>query len=197
MKQPLKPLLLFVMAVGPTSGVEDSAVSAQNTNRVAFYFGAHPDDWQLFMNPNAYYDVQKPSNKVVFVYVTAGDAGAGLGNGERSQPYYLARENGAMLSVKFMANAAKPPEIPLDSVALISGHPIKRWLYRNTASYFLRLPDGSPPGTGYVTTASQSLKRLHEGTIRTMTSIDSSTTYQGWPDVRTTLRQLIDYERGP
>jgi hypothetical protein len=134
---------------------------------------------------------------VVFVYVTAGDAGLGLGNGGRSQPYYLARENGAKLSVKFMADAAKAPEIPVDSVAAASGHPIKRWLYRNTVSYFMRLPDGSPQGTGYVATAEQSLKRLHEGAIRTMTSIDNSTTYQGWSDLRTTLRKLIDYERGP
>src|SRR6185503_231465 len=97
--------LLLVLFVHP-------ARCAENTNVVAFYFGAHPDDWQLFMNPNAYYDVQKPSNKVVFVYVTAGDDGAGLGNGKGSQPYYLARENGAKLSVAFMANAAKKPEIP-------------------------------------------------------------------------------------
>ena len=150
----------------------------------------------LFMNPNAYHDVQKPSNKVVFVYVTAGDAGLGLGNGERSQPYYLARENGAKLSVKFMADAAKAQEIPVDSAAAVSGHPIKRWLYRNTVSYFMRLPDGNPQGTGYVATAEQSLRRLHEGTIPTMTCIDDSTIYQGWPDLRTTLRKLIDHERG-
>jgi hypothetical protein len=195
--RPLGPLLLFlVLSVGATPGVEDSVASAQNTSRVAFYFGAHPDDWQLFMNPNAYHDVQKPSNKVVFVYVTAGDNGLGLGNGARSQPYYLARENGAKLSVKFMADAAKAPEIPMDSVASISGHAIKRWVYRNTVSYFLRLPDGNPQGTGYVATAEQSLRRLHEETIPTMTSIDDSTTYHGWSDLRTTLRKLMDYERG-
>src|SRR5262245_19916962 len=125
-------LLFLVLSVVPGPCAEITAVSAANTNTVAFYFGAHPDDWQLFMNPNAYYDVQKPSNKVVFVYVTAGDAGLGLGNGERSQPYYLARENGAKLSVKFMADAAKAPGIPVDSVASIGGHAIKRWLYRNT-----------------------------------------------------------------
>src|SRR6185503_3393713 len=188
--------LFLILLVDPARCAENFVVSARNTNAVAFYFGAHPDDWQLFMNPNAYYDVQQPSNKVVFVYVTAGDAGLGLGNGERSQPYYLARENGAKLSVKFMADAAKAPEIPVDSVASVSGHPIKRWLYRNTVSYFMRLPDGSPQGTGYVATAEQSLKRLHERAIRTMTSIDDSTAYQGWSDLQTTMRKLIDRERG-
>src|SRR5262245_13888727 len=189
-------LPFLLLSVVPAPCAENTAVSAQNTNTVAFYFGAHPDDWQLFMNPNAYQDVQKLSNKVVFVYVTAGDAGVGLGNGGRSQPYYLARENGAKLSVKFIADAAKSPEVPVDSVGSISGHAIKRWLYRNTVSYFMRLPDGSPQGTGYVATAEQSLKRLHEGVIRTMTSIDDSTTYQGWSDLRTAMRKLIDDERG-
>jgi LmbE family N-acetylglucosaminyl deacetylase len=189
-------LLFLVLLADPALCAEHIVGSAQNTNTVAFYFGAHPDDWQLFMNPNAYYDVQKPSNKVVFVYVTAGDAGLGLGTGGRSLPYYLARENGAKLSVKFMADAAKAPEIPVDSVASVSGHAIKRWLYGNTVSYFMRLPDGSPQGTGYVATAEQSLKRLHERTIPAMTAIDDSTTYQSWSDLRTTLRKLIDHERG-
>jgi hypothetical protein len=119
-----------------------------------------------------------------------------LGTGGRSQPYYLARENGAKSSVKFIADAAQAPAIPVDSVASVSGHAIKRWLYGNTVSYFMRLPDGSPQGTGYVATAEQSLKRLHERTIPTMTSIDDSTTYENWSDLRITLRKLIDHERG-
>src|SRR6187397_3221411 len=130
------PWLFLMLSGALAAGAENSAGSSQHTNSVSFYFGAHPDDWQLFMNPNAYHDVQKPSNKVVFVYVTAGDAGLGLGTGGRSQPYYLARENGAKMSVKFMADAARAQEIPIDSVASVSGHAIKRWLYRNTVSYF-------------------------------------------------------------
>jgi hypothetical protein len=189
-------LVLLVLSMHGVLGAESTVAPGQNTNIVAFYFGAHPDDWQLFMNPNAYYDVQRPSNKVVFVYVTAGDAGLGLGDGGRAQPYYLARENGAKLSVRFMADAAKTPDTPAESVASISGHSIKRWIYRNTVSYFMRLPDGSPQGTGYLATAEQSLKRLHEGAIRKMTAIDDSTTYEGWPDLRTTLRKLIEQERG-
>src|SRR5687767_13949602 len=120
---------------------------AQDT--VAFYFSAHQDDWQLFMNPNAYHDAHRNSTKVIFVYLTAGDAGAGLGNAGRSQPYYLARENGAKLSAKFLADAAKDiPVIPLASVASFSGHPLIKWVYGHTISYFLRLPDGNPKGTG-------------------------------------------------
>ena len=40
---------------------------ARSQDTVSFYFGAHEDDWQLFMNPNAYHDVHRPSTKVVFM----------------------------------------------------------------------------------------------------------------------------------
>ena len=170
------------------------ALCAQNT--VAFYFSAHPDDWQLFMNPNAFRDVQGPSTKVVFIYITAGDDGAGLGNAGRAHPYYLARENGAKLSVKFIADANNTPTASVDSHASVSGHKIKTFLYKNTVSYFLRLPDGNIEGPGYKTTGFQSLKRLHKGAIPEMTAIDNSTTYKGWADLTKTLREIIDAERG-
>ncbi len=162
---------------------------------VAFYFGAHEDDWQLFMNPNAYRDVQADSTRVVFVYLTAGDAGAGVGNVGRSRPYYLARENGAKMSVMFMADADNTPVVPTDSMALLGGHAIKRWVYRDTVSYFFRLPDGDMEGTGYPETRLQSLKRLHEGSIPAITAIDGSTTYESWRDLTEVLRKLIDRER--
>jgi hypothetical protein len=83
----------------------------------------------------------------------------------------------------------------LHAVASVAGHPIQRWLYGNTVSYFLRLPDGTPEGTGYDTTGWQSLKRLHEGKIREFTAIDGSTTYHGWGDLRGTFRGIIEQER--
>ena len=171
--------------------------SARAQDTVSFYFSAHEDDWQLFMNPNAYQDAHRTSAKVVFVYLTAGDAGAGLGNADRSQPYYLARENGAKLSAKFLADASNDiPVIPLQAVASFSGHPISRWVYGNTVSYFLRLPDGNPEGTGYSTTRFETLKRLRDGVIAGMTAIDTSTNYENWKDLVATIRALIDHERG-
>ncbi len=50
-------------------------IEAQNTTNV--FVSAHPDDWQLFMNPNAYNSVKTPNEKVVFIHTTAGDAGQG------------------------------------------------------------------------------------------------------------------------
>src|SRR5437763_1528124 len=78
---------------------------AQNSRpyeKVSFYFAAHEDDWQLFMNPSAFRDVADAKTKAVFVHLTAGDAGLGTGTGGRKHPYYRARENGAETAIRFM-----------------------------------------------------------------------------------------------
>jgi hypothetical protein len=165
--------------------------------RVSFYFSAHEDDWQLFMNPPAFLDVLDGSTKCVFVHMTAGDAGLGTGSGGRRHPYYLARENGAESAIRFMVDSDNqvPAEMAAAAVTL-NGHPVRRVSYRNAVAYFLRVPDGSPEGTGYAATGYQSLKRLADGQIGTLSTIDDTTSYRGWSDLVTTLRAMIDFERG-
>ena len=58
-------------------------------DKVSFYFAAHQDDWQLFMNPSAFEDVTNGAAKTVFIHMTAGDAGLGTGVGGRKHPFYL------------------------------------------------------------------------------------------------------------
>ena len=184
---------ISVLCVAFSLLLSDTALAQ---DKVAFYFAAHEDDWQLFMNPSAYFDVRSSATKVVFVYVTAGDAGAGTGNRGRLRPYYLARENGAKQSVIFMADAEKDPVVPSDSAPLFAGHFVRRWQYGNTVSFFLRLPDGDMDGTGYAHTGLQSLKRLREGAIDVLSAIDGSSAYRGWSDLTATLREVIVRERG-
>ncbi len=174
------------------------ALAAQGArpDKVSFYFAAHQDDWQLFMNPSAFQDVVADAAKTVFIHVTAGDAGLGTGTGDRRQPLYLARDNGAEQAVRFMADAEAVPNSGTVSTAPFNGHPIYRVSYRNTVSYFLRVPDGSPLGTGYAHTGFQSLKRLADGDNHTLAAVDGSTAYHGWSDLVGTLRTIIDYERG-
>jgi hypothetical protein len=175
------------------SGIADAHPAHR---KVSFYFAAHPDDWQLFMNPMAFLDVLDDAAKVVFVHVTAGDAGLGTGTGGRKQPHYLARENGAEIAIRFMADANTAPEVWRVSDVPLNGHAIRRAAYKNTASYFLRLPDGSPAGSGYPETGHQSLQRLACEAIGTFTAIDGSATYRGWLDLVATLREIVDAERG-
>src|ERR1035437_6236378 len=164
--------------------------------KVSFYFAAHEDDWQLFMNPSAFQDVINGAAKTVFVHMTAGDAGRGIGSDGRKHPFYLARENGAQTAIRFMADA---DDIPADRIAghmSFNGHSIYRVSYRNTVSYFLRVPDGSPQGTGYEGTGFQSLKRMADGDNNILSAIDGSTVYHGWNDLVSTVRKIVDFERG-
>lgn len=166
-----------------------------NPQRAAFYFSPHQDDWQLFMTPAAFHDVRDETARCVFVHMTAGDAGLGLGNGGRRHPLYRARENGSESAIRFMADAGGPlPEQPGIDTRRYGEHAVRRVGYRNTVALFLRLPDGSPEGTGYAATGYQSLKRLAEATIGTMIAVDGSASYRGWPDLVAMLRALIAAE---
>ncbi len=165
-------------------------------DKVSFYFAAHEDDWQLFMNPSAFQDVINGAAKTVFIHVTAGDAGLGIGWGGRKHPFYLARENGAETAIRFMADADDIPAARVVSHRPFNGHPIYRVSYRNTVSYFLRVPDGNPLGTGYSDTGFQSLKRLADGENKMLSAVDGSTVYHGWSDLIATVRAILDYERG-
>ena len=172
------------------------AADSGRPDKVSFYFAAHEDDWQLFMNPSAFQDVTNGAAKTVFIHMTAGDAGLGTGRGGRRHPLYLARENGAETAIRFMADA---DDIPADRVAAhmsFNGHAIYRVSYRNTVSYFLRVPDGNPLGSGYFDTGFQSLKLLADDENDILSAIDGSTTYRGWDDLVATLRKIMDFERG-
>ncbi|HEY5128841.1 MAG TPA: hypothetical protein VIJ35_16390 [Bradyrhizobium sp.] len=172
------------------------AAEGGRPDKVSFYFAAHEDDWQLFMNPSAFEDVINGAAKTVFIHMTAGDAGLGTGRNGRKHPLYLARENGAETAVRFMADADDIPARKLVSHQSFNGHPIYRISYRNTVSYFLRVADGNPQGGGYQHTGFQSLKRLADGANNRLAAVDGSTVYRGWDDLVSTVRKIVDFERG-
>jgi hypothetical protein len=193
------PLLRTIVAAGLAGAVLAAPALAEDGKRpdkVSFYFAAHEDDWQLFMNPSAFQDVISGAAKTVFVHLTAGDAGLGAGVGGRKHPFYLARENGAEAAIRFMADADGAPAERVTAPMTFNGHTIYRVSYRNTVGYFLRVPDGNASGAGYSATGFQSLKRLSTGESDVLRAVDGSTTYYGWNDLVATLRALIAHERG-
>jgi hypothetical protein len=191
-----RSILNCCLAITMLAAAPALADEAKRPNKVSVYFAAHEDDWQLFMNPSAFQDVLNGAAKTVFVHVTAGDAGLGIGWGGRKKQYYLARENGAEQAIRFMANADDEPAKETAGAMTFNGHPVYRVTYRNTVGYFLRLPDGNPSGTGYFETDFQSLKRLRSDAIETLAAVDGSTVYQGWNDLVATVRAIVTYERG-
>src|SRR5689334_11246406 len=172
------------------------AQESKRPDKVSFYFAAHEDDWQLFMNPSAFEDVIGGASKTVFVHLTAGDAGLGIGMGGRKHPFYLARENGAEAAIRFMASADSAPAERVVAPMTFNGHSIYRVSYRNAVGYFLRVPDGHWTGDGYYETGYESLRRLSTGETDALHAVDGSAVYHGWNDLVATLREIVAYERG-
>ncbi len=184
-----------VLLCGALKTFAAHAGDSPRPDKVSFYFAAHEDDWQLFMNPSAFEDVAGGAAKTVFIHTTAGDAGMGMGAGGRKHPFFRARENGAETAVRFMTDADDMPTTRNVTTMTFNGHPIYRVGYRNTVSYFLRLPDGNLDGSGFPGTGFQSLKRFANDDIVTFTAIDGSTVYHGWRDLTATLKAIVSYER--
>ncbi|HEY6024974.1 MAG TPA: hypothetical protein VIV34_12455 [Pseudolabrys sp.] len=194
---PISRLIVTVcLACAALTSVPALAEDGKRLDKVSFYFAAHEDDWQLFMNPSAFQDVMGGAAKTVFVHLTAGDAGLGVGLGGRKHPFYLARENGAEAAIRFMADADAAPGERTAASMSFNGHDIYRISYRNTVGYFLRVPDGHWSGDGYYETGFESLKRLSNGQNDVLRAVDGSTTYHGWDDLVATLRAIIAFERG-
>lgn len=164
---------------------------------VSIFAVAHQDDWQLFMNPDAYHAMNEPQEKAVFIHVTAGDAGAGAGG--EPVPYYLAREEGALRAVRFMANAADPTigrGARMDSAMVMrAGHGVQRYAYANAVVYFLRLPDGNIVNGSVYTPHPESITRLRSGEAATSGTVEQSARYEGWADLVETLNAIVGSER--
>ena len=166
---------------------------------VSVFVVAHPDDWQLFMNPAAFHAMNEAHEKAVFVHVSAGDAGKVLG-GEPT-PYYLAREEGALRAIRFMANAANATAaLGADSrpeAVERAGHKIARHAYANAAVYFLRIHDGNIVNGDDYQQHPMALERLRSGTSAETKAIDDSARYAGWSDFVATLEAVVRSEHAP
>ncbi|MBK7375658.1 MAG: T9SS type A sorting domain-containing protein [Chitinophagaceae bacterium] len=188
-----------------------SAITANSlfAQGVTYYVQADQDDWQLFMAQKVTADLAD-GKKVVFITLTAGDAGNGSSAyGGASVPYFSSRERGAIYSTKLvgdMINAPIPPfnntyPLPTLGYASINGKNIAKYYFGNPSgpgalvNYFLRLPDGGPAGAGYAGTGNKSLKKLKEGTIPNMTSVDGANTYT-WTELVNMITAIIFAESG-
>jgi len=157
---------------------------------LSFYITAHPDDWQLFMMPNAVNDLADPYTRVVWIQLTAGDDGL-------VSPYWLAREQGAISSIRYrLAQADGGYFIPpneSEGTLPFNGHVIRFWSSKNAIGYYLRLPDGNLDGSGFPLTNWQSLQKLVQEDISQITSVDGTSTYT-LPDLIATLNAIITWE---
>jgi LmbE family N-acetylglucosaminyl deacetylase len=143
---------------------------------------AHQDDDLLFLSPDLLHDVQG-GRCVRTVYVTDGDAA-------RGDAYWLAREQGSMAAYAQMAGVA---DAWTTSDAGVPGHPIRLLTLSadpRVSLVFMRLPDGNRRGTGMRMHDHESLMRVWQGLIPSITAVDGSTTYTA-ATLTSTLATLI------
>jgi Fibronectin type III domain len=191
----MKKLYIFFLLV-------TGFITAMAQQPVSFSVQADADDWQLYMS-NHLMDDFNNNAKVVFITLTAGDEGNGTAsfNGS-SLSYYRAREKGGVYSAKFACDISVNGAVcTIDSIpglqtVTVNGHSLVKYVYKNSVSYFLRLPDGGSDGNGFVATGNKSLKKLKAGSITSLTSVDGANTYTGWADLTATLTAIINAEKG-
>lgn len=169
---------------------------------IAFYFSAHPDDWQLFMGEKAYEDVQNEHVKTVFFLTTAGDAAMGMtASANANLPYFKARERGYINALNWTEESLikineegrsllSLTDYELSDV-VVNGHVLKKYEGKTVLAYLFYLPDGFPEGQ-----YQWSLQKLYRGEISQMPTIDSTTVYKDWDDLKATLKTLVNKEVG-
>ncbi len=143
----------------------------------------HQDDWQLFMGDVIARRI-RAGGPVLFIYLTAGDDG-------RDSSYWRTRERGALESTRVAAFGLPTDSAIRCSTSKALEHSIRKCTIGNTESYFFRLPDGRRNGRGFGSHSYQSLRKLRRKRILSMSAVDSSTDYDSWADLQSTVAMLI------
>ena len=68
----IRSIAILVACAAMAQALPALAEEGARPDKVSFYFAAHEDDWQLFMNPSAFKDVAGGAIKTVFIHMTAG-----------------------------------------------------------------------------------------------------------------------------
>jgi hypothetical protein len=155
-------------------------------NEISVFVMAHADDCQLFMQPQMFTNLTDEKRKNVFIITTAGDAGF-------EEKFWKAREEGMKSSVRFCL-ATLGEIVETTGSEQFNGHLISFCKINNSIVYFLRLPDGNLDNEGFASTNYQSLQKLRNEKISSITAIDKSTSYTAWQDLQNTLKEIILFE---
>jgi hypothetical protein len=168
----------------------------------SFYIIAHQDDWQYFMGINASHDLKNPQTKVVFIYITAGDACQGTGTCSSGFPYFASREEGAKNSVLVASEPERHPDsfpsASPNTIRWIDGHAISTWQSGNALMYFLRLPDGRAHGENFSRNScslnpadSSYINLFRRKQFQKLSDICGLTAYHGWNELAMTISAIL------
>ena len=148
-----------------------------------FYIVAHADDWQLFMGDKAWADV-RAGHRVIFVQL-----------GAASNASWLNWEEGNQLSIESLAGADASEVYAACSWQTINGHPICKRSYKNTTSYYLRLPVAHHQTRhGFEVSKFQTLEQTRLG-VNILESLgENATRYESFADLVSTLDSIVGME---
>ncbi|KAF0694009.1 Aste57867_15068 [Aphanomyces stellatus] len=108
--------------------IDDAAVDT-----VHVFGTAHQDDHELFMSADVVAALQSPTTKVVFIYITAGDAAETNG-------WWEARELGTLAATKKMIHAAgRFDSMQARTKVVVSNKTITKVVLGNAVHYFMRI----------------------------------------------------------
>ena len=142
------------------------------TGRMVVQTVAHQDDDILFMNPDMIRGASW-GDCLRTIYFTAGDAGV-------DEAYWLAREEGARAAYAQLVGDEKPIWKSRD-VIVSEGHQVKISQLESqqgrVSLIFMHLPDGNINGSGFANDNMQSLQKLMNGAIPSISSIDGASVY--------------------
>ena len=170
------------IVAGSTMTAPTRADAASSCLGGALQIVAHEDDDLLFQNPDVLRDV-RAGRCVRTVFVTAGDAAQG-------ESYWKSREDGSKAAYAQMAGVANAWTV---EDAEVAQQPVRRVTLRRAPTIslvFMRLPDGNRRGTGMANHRFESLKRLWEGSITSISAVDGTATYTG-TSLRAALVELM------
>lgn len=168
-----------------TSSLTFSSSIALPITQTAVYITAHEDDWQIFMGDHAYDDLMT-ADEVVFIYLTAGEAG-------KEKVFWNAREQGALNSIAWSLNEDNTGS---SSLIDIDGKEVMQTILAHTTSYFLRLPDGNGNGNGFPAYGNQSIARVYDGSQFSIDNVTQTSSYNRF-EIISTVRSLIQRHTPP
>lgn len=148
---------------------------------------AHEDDDILFMNPDLQHEIQAGSC-VRTVFFTAGDAGG-------DNAYWLSRQHGIEAAYNSMLNTPGAPWteriVSLETNQIVTiANPRGN---DKISLVFFHLPDGNPSGGGYNSQNYESLQKLYDGNIETVTNVEKNSTYTYEQLVQALLKVITFY----
>ena len=159
--------LAMILGLAPQAVFAPQAVAAVCTGGT-LNISAHTDDDLLFISPDLLNDLSA-GRCVRTLYVSAGDA-------DLDPDYWAQRERG--IEAAYASMAGVPNTWTTSTLTAASKSLRLRTLTGVGVSLvYMRLPDGFPLGSGSATYGYQSIKKLLDGSISTITAVDGSNSY--------------------